>query len=438
MRFNKINRQILALAIPSIIANITTPLLALVDTAVVGHMGSAMFIAAIAVGGSIFNMVYWMFGFLRMGSSGLTAQEWGRGDMKSCYDVLRRSLVIALAAGILIILLCRPLLSAMLFFMDTDHPTSALVDTYFSILVFGAPAVLANYSLTGWFLGMQNSRITMWISVLINVTNIAVSLVLVFIFHLGISGVAVGTLVAQWVGCLAGFMAALRYGFSFREFSMRSIFEKSGIKRFFSINFDIFLRTVCLIAVTLWFTREGSRQGITMLAVNTLLMQYFIIFSYFMDGFAFAGEALAGRYLGASDAGSFRLTVNRLLRWGTGIAFLFTILYVAGGDLLLHLLSDDAGVVASAHEFRWWAATIPFAGFAAFIWDGIFIGVTHTRQMLLSMVYAMAVFFISLYFFKPSLSNHGLWLSFILYLVTRGIVLAIFYFRSVRGKLPVE
>lgn len=435
MGFSKINRQILALAIPSIIANITTPLLALVDTAIVGHMGSAMFIAAIAVGGSIFNMVYWMFGFLRMGSSGITAQEWGRGDIRSCYDVLHRSLVIALAAGLLIILLSRPLLSVMLYFMDTDRATSALVDTYFSILVFGAPAVLANYSLTGWFLGMQNSRITMWISVLINVTNIAVSLVLVFVFRLGITGVAVGTLVAQWAGCLAGFIAAGRYGFTFRGYSFRHIFEPSAIRRFFSINFDIFLRTLCLIAVTLWFTREGSRQGITMLAVNTLLMQYFIIFSYFMDGFAFAGEALAGRYLGAADYDAFRLTVSRLLRWGAGIALSFTVMYVAGGDLLLRLLSDDAAVVSSAHEFRWWAATIPFTGFAAFIWDGVFIGVTRTRQMLLSMASAMAVFFISLYFFKPVLSNHGLWLSFILYLVTRGIVLTVFYYRSVRRSV---
>lgn len=430
MKLSSTNRQILALAIPSIIANITTPLLALVDTAIAGHMGSAVFIAAIAVGGTVFNMLYWAFGFLRMGSSGPTAQEWGRGDREATHNVLYRSLVISLIGGVLLIALQEPVLRIMLRFMDTDAETSALVGTYFHILIYGAPAVLANYSLTGWYLGMQNSRIPMWTSFIINIVNIAVSLTLVFILKWEIKGVATGTLAAQWCGCLLGLFLTRRYGFSFRNFRYEKVFDYTEFKRFFSINLDIFLRTLCLIAVTVWFTRIGALQSTVMLAVNTLLMQFFIIFSYFMDGFAFAGEALAGRYAGARDIINFRATVKSLIKWGLMLALTFTCIYVVGGDFMLHLLSDDGNVLSASAEFKWWATAIPVAGFAAFTWDGIFVGATMTRSMLLSMSASMAVFFISLHFAFPSMKNDGLWLSFLLYLLTRGIILTIIYLRK--------
>lgn len=427
MRLSAINRQILALGIPSIVTNITTPLLALADTAITGHMGSAVYIAAIAVGGSVFNMLYWMFGFLRMGSSGLTAQAWGKGDLDAAGRVLQRSVILAVAGGLAIIAFQKPVITAMLRFMETDTMTSELVRQYFGILVYGAPAVLVTTSATGWLLGMQDSRSTMWISFVINIVNIAVSLVLVLVFKCGIAGVAAGTLTAQITGCAVALAMVRKHHFSFIRLKPAEIFSFTEFRHFFSINTDIFLRTLCLIAVTLWFTRMGAREGTVMLAVNTLLMQFFVLFSYFMDGFAFAGEALAGRYLGARDRTSLTLTVRNLFKWGSAVALVFTVVYAVGGDLVLTLLSDNREVVDASRDFRWWAVTVPFAGFAAFAWDGIFVGATQTRAMLVSMAVAMAVFFVMLHFLYPAMGNHALWLAFDCYLVFRGLILTVFY-----------
>ncbi len=427
MRLSPVNRQILAIGIPSIVTNITTPLLALVDTAIVGHMGSAVYIAAIAVGGSVFNMLYWLFGFLRMGSSGMTAQAWGKRDKKETDRILQLSLILSLCGSSVIILFQLPIIDLILRFMQTDAMTSDLVRQYFSILVYGAPAVLMTYSLTGWFIGMQDWRSPMWISFIINIVNICVSLVLVLILKCGIKGVATGTLVAQLTGCVIGLIMTRRHRFSFKGTSLNSILSKPELKRFFSVNVDIFLRTLCLITVTVWFTRIGARQGSVMLAVNTLLMQFFVMFSYFMDGFAFSGEALAGRYIGARDREKLTTTVKSLFKIAAAIALIFTILYAAGGTLILNMLSDNREVTDAAGEFRWWAVTIPVAGFSAFAWDGIFIGATQTRSMLISMAIAMTSFFVILHLLYPSLGNHALWLAFIVYLLLRGLILAIEY-----------
>ncbi len=429
-----INRQILALAVPSIVANITTPLLALVDTAIVGHMGSAMYIAAIALGGSVFNMVYWLFGFLRMGTSGITAQEYGRAANGHTSEALTRSLFIALTAGILLILFRKPVIDGVISFMDPDPSTADIARLYCLILIFGAPAQLASYSLTGWFIGMQNSRATMWISLLINITNIASSLIMVYGLKTGITGVATGSLIAQWTGATAGFLVARHNGYRFRQSDGQPIFDRNKLKQFFSVNFDIFLRTLCLIAVTLWFTRTGARQGTLMLSVNALLMQFFVIFSYFMDGFAFAGEALTGRYIGAGNRRATKLTVNRLFIFGLSISIFFSVLYTVAGDSVLTLLSDEKDVLDATGDFRWWIVTVPLTGFAAFIWDGVFIGATKTRWMLLSIFTAMIVFFIVLHLTYGTMSNHGLWLAFVSYLAIRGLVLTIAYRKTMGQK----
>lgn len=420
-----LNRKILRLAIPSIAANITTPLLALVDTAIVGHMGSELYIAAIAVGGVMFNMLYWLFSFLRGGTSGLSAQACGAGDTTASTLVLRRSLLVALAAALAMVILQQPVFAVMSRFLDAGEETTRLASTYFHILIYGAPAVLGNYAMSGWFLGMQNSKMLLWVSLTINVTNIISSLVLVYGVGMGIAGVATGTLVAQWVGFGAGFFFLNRYQLS--RTTLKEILRWAELRRFFSINIDMMLRTICLIAVTLWFTRAGSQQGPLILAVNTLLMQLFLLFSYMMDGFAFAGEALVGRYVGARDTASLRLCVRRLFVWGAAWAALFTLLYLVGGEGFLNLLSDDRAVTEASGEYFIWAVTVPFAGFAAFAWDGVFIGATMTRGLLLSMAGAMATFFATYYLFYPSWGNHALWLAFILYLAVRGVLQTIIY-----------
>lgn len=277
-----IDRSILALAIPAIIANITTPLLGLVDMAIVGHMGEAVFIAAIALGGAIFSMIYWVFAFLRMGTSGLTAQGVGADDDRAVSAVFYRAMTIAVTLGLLLIAFQMPLCRGALWFMGGDDGTSSVTAGYFKILIYGAPATLGMYVLNGWFVGRQRSTVVMWLSLVINIVNIVGSLVFVYVLNMGVAGVAAGTLTAQWTGFIIGLLVASRYRFT--AMRVAEIFRPEAMRRFMSVNLDIFLRTLCLVAVTVWFTRAGARQSDVVLSVNALLMQLFILFSYMMDG----------------------------------------------------------------------------------------------------------------------------------------------------------
>ena len=417
-----INREILSLAIPSIITNITTPLLALMDVAIVGHMGDASYIAAIAVGGTIFNMVYWLFAFLRMGTSGLSAQAHGAQDEHELNLVLSRGILVALSASAIIILLS-PLLAELSFaVMDVDSNVKDMAERYFRILVWGAPAVLCTYTFSGWALGRKSPKAPMWVSFIINIANILVSLILVFVFRLKIEGVAFGTLSAQWLGALS-FILIIHRKYHPAMPSFGRIIQKGALKRFFSVNADIFLRTCCLIAVTVWFTRVGSQQGTVVLAVNTLLMQFFILFSYFMDGFAFAGESMCGNCLGARDKKRLDHSIRALLWWGTGVSVIFTVLYFTCGERIMTLLSGDTEVIEASKEYFHWVILIPIVGFAAFTWDGVYIGITRTREMLLSMAIATAIYFILYFVLFPHMGNDGLWIAFLSYLLSRGIIL---------------
>lgn len=428
---NSLDRQILGLALPAIVANITTPLLSLVDVAIVGHLGSAVYMGAIAVRGSIFSMLYWLFGFLRFGTSGLTAQALGRGSAQQTSLLLQRSLLIALGFGIILITAHYPLGHAALSFMDTDADTAGKAWLYFSILIYGAPASLATFALTGWFVGMQDTRTPMWISLLVNVVNITASLILVYAMDYDLAGVAYGTLLAQWTGFIVS-AATCAIQYKVRPQPLSELLHVSELKTFFKVNTDIFLRTVCLIAVTVWFTRTGAGLGPVMLAVNTLLMQFFILFSYIMDGFAFAGEAICGKSYGASDSHSLNRQIHRLLQWGLALATVFTAGYALGGQYLIALLTNDSGVIETAEKYRLWAAGIPLAGFMAFTWDGVLTGVTRTRLMLGTMSAASAIFFILYLLLFPAIGNHGLWTAFLAYLFTRGCLQHIFYYRNNR------
>ena len=413
---NNSDRQILKIAMPAIVTNITVPLLGLVDTAIVGHMGDASYIGAIAVGAMIFNLVYWVFGFLRMGTSGLTAQAYGRQDQQEMRHLLRQSLKWAGTIALLLILLQWPLCEVMLTVIGPTADVRPLAATYFYYVVWGAPASLGLFALTGWYIGMQNTRYPMYISILQNITNIIVSLLLVYGLGMKIEGVALGTIIAQYVGLFAGLLLLPR--------GVWSVNEKvcSAEVSFFRINRDIFLRTLFLVAVNLCFTAIGARQGATILAVNTLLMQLYLLFSYVMDGFAYAGEALGGRYWGAHQRAPFMETVHRLFAWGAAMTVVFTAVYVLGGMPFLQLLTDEPVVVEASRGFVWWAYLIPIAGVAAFVWDGVFIGITASRGMLLSAIIAATTFFTGVFVFVPSLGNHGLMLSMLLFLLMRGVV----------------
>ena len=419
---HQLDRQILRIAIPSIVSNITVPLLGLVDLAIVGHLGSTAYIGAISLGGMIFNVLYWIFAFLRMGSSGLTAQAYGRSDFKETSLLLSRALFLGLSLSLMLIFLQTPLLKLAFMVMRPSEEISSLLTAYYNICIWGAPPSLSLFALSGWFLGMQDSRSPMFVAISQNVTNIVASFLFVYVFGMKVEGVALGTLIAQYVGFLLALVILLvKYRTVGRMVEWGRMLRRDDMLKFFKVNSDIFFRTCCIVAVFLFFTSAGSWQSERVLAANTILMEFYILFSYIMDGFAFAGEAIGGKFYGAGQRDSFYATVRRIFKWGVWMVLLFTAAYLLAGNAIIRLLTNVHEVIDTASEYAFWTYVLPLAGAAAFVWDGIFIGITASRQMLLSSLIATVLFFLAYYLLFPSLANHALWMAFILFLLGRGI-----------------
>lgn len=433
------NRNILNLALPAIVSNITVPLLSLVDIAIVGHMGDAVYLGAISLGAMIFNVIYWLFGFLRMGGSGLTAQALGAKDYRTVGVLYARTLLLGCSIGLVMLLCMWPLRELSLVLMQVGDDTLSSVTTYFNICIFGAPAVLGSFALNGWLIGMQNTRIPMRVAIIQNIINILLSVLFVYVFGMMIEGVAFGTMISQWIA----FVMLLCYAKGLKNNKIDSktestlsfdvLFRKNDLLAFFKINRDIFLRTLCLVAVNLYFTSAGSAQGTMILAANTVLMTFFTMFSYIMDGFAYAGEALGGRFYGEGNKALLFQLEHMLMRWGCGMTVGFTLVYLVGGDWFVTLLTDDSEVVSLLSDYKLWTLLIPISGVMAFIYDGLYIGLTRTRQMLLSCGIGAALFFGIYFMLSQRLGNHALWLALIVYLFIRGVVLKMLFRRiSVR------
>ena len=420
------NREILKISIPSIVTNITVPLLGMVDVAIVGHIGDAGYIAAIALATMVFNLIYWNFGFLRMGTSGLTAQAFGAQDKEEYLNVLVRGIVIALSVAVILLLLQYPIAQLCKRLIDSSPRTIDLMLTYFYIRIWAAPATISLYVLKGWFLGMQNAASPMWVATVLNLVNIVFSLLFVYAFDAGIAGVAWGSVLAQYSGLLLAIIIWVRrYGHFWHDIRWRAALQWRKMIRFFQVNADIFLRSLCMIAVFTFIPYISSSMGDEILAANTLLMQLFTLTSYVMDGFAYAGESLVGKYVGAKDRFKVRLTIRYLMCWGVALAVAFTLLFVFGGEMLLRILAKDEAVIGTAMIYMFWTYLLPFTGFAAFIYDGIYIGATATAAMRNVMFVATAVFFIIYYALAASWGNHALWFAFIVFLIFRGLLMAL-------------
>ena len=422
MRIGTIHRSILRIALPAIISNVTVPLLGMVDTAIVGHLGRTSCIGAIAVGSLVFSIIYWLFGFLRASTSGLTSQALGENKEQLVAMHFYRSALLAIFIALLLLLLQEPLAWIAFRWIDASAEVEQLARTYFNVCIWGAPAVMLTKTCTGWFIGLQDTRSPMLVAIVQNLINIPISLLLVFVCGWQVEGVALGTVVAQYAGLvLALALRRIRY----RQYCGRpmdiSIGEMQAIGHLLAINRDIFLRTVCIVSVTAFFTAAGARQGDLVLAANTLLLQLFYFFSYIMDGFANAGEALCGRMYGARRMKALRAVVRALFVWGWGIALLFTLVYVLCGRPFLAFLTDNVAVLGVSDAYFGWILAVPLAGFAAFLWDGVFVGLTATRSMFVSMLLATVVFFFCWRLLDSGWGNHALWLSFVLYLLVRGL-----------------
>lgn len=421
------NRKILRLALPSIITNITVPLLGMVDTAIVGHLdvGSSKldYIGGIAVGTMIFNFIYWNFGFLRLGTSGFTAQAYGARNLKESMNILTRALSIAIIISLILIILQYPISLLTKLLIENNNGVWDLAMRYFSILIWAAPATLGMYALKGWFIGMQDAKSPMWISIFINVLNIVFSLIFVLYFGMKIEGVAWGTLIAQYGGLITTITIWLfKYSRLRKYINIKESLQWEEMKLFFKINSDIFLRTLCLVLVTTYFTIASSKFDYPTLAVNALLMQLFTIFSYFMDGFAYTAESLAGRYYGAKDRVNLIKVVKYLIGWGLGISVFFMIGYTFFGQNILRLLTNKEDIILASRDSFYWTLIIPLTGFLAFLYDGILIGLTASSIMRNVMFIASATFFIVYFSLSGILGNSALWLGFILYLSIRSLL----------------
>ena len=402
-----INRDILKLALPSILANITVPIVGMVDIAVAGHLDTdaATMIGGIAIGSMLFDLLYWNFGFLRVGTGGLAAQAYGGGNRPECAKVLARALGIALVSALVLIAIQWLFLKAAFVFVDCTPEVQDLASKYFFIRIWAAPATLSLMALKGWFIGMQDSVSAMVADVTVNGMNVLMSIVLALGFRvgdwyydgMGFAGVAAGTVVAQYSGLLVALILLLsRYRRNTLQTlaagELRGIFKGDRMRRFMSMNADLFVRSLCFIAIYIGFTVISARYGDTLLAVSSILMKLLMIFSYFTDGFAYAGEALVGRFIGAKDRAMIRESIKWTFIWSMSIALIFMGIYHFAGVPMLCLMTSDAAVVEASREYLPWLLLMPIAGCAAFTWDGIYIGATASRQMRDSMLWAVAGF----------------------------------------------
>ena len=409
MTFMKaINKDILKLAVPSILANITVPIVGMVDIAVAGHLdtSAAVMIGGIAIGTMLFDLLYWNFGFLRVGTGGLAAQAYGRGDRKECAKIFTRATGIALSCALLLIAIQWVFVKAAFLVVDCTPEVRELASQYFFIRIWAAPATLSLMAFKGWFIGMQDSVSPMVTDLVVNGMNVLMSIVLALGFTvggwhyegMGFSGIAAGTVIAQYSGLLtAVLLLMLRYRkntmSALQRSDLKDVFKGSETRRFFVMNADLFVRSLCFIAIYIGFTVISARYGDVLLAVSSIMMKILMIFSYFTDGFAYAGEALTGRYIGAKNGPMVRQTVRWTFAWSMGIALIFMGIYHFAGVPLLKMMTSDLAVVAAAEAYLPWLLLMPVMGCAAFTWDGIYIGATASKAIRNSMLWAVAGFF---------------------------------------------
>ncbi len=432
------NRQILKLAIPNIITNITVPLLSLVDLSLMGHLESVDYIGAVALGGIIFSFIYAIFSFLRMGTTGFTAQAYGRNDDKEIRLIFNRAILVSFAGGLLMVLLQKPIALLSFFLVDGSQQVEQLASQYFHIRIFAAPATLGLLSLSGWFLGKQNARIPMILAILINVLNILFSMLFVMVLDMKSDGVAYGTLIAQYAGFFTGIYFVLRSeGSGIFNWDLKEVLDLQAMKKFFMVNKDILIRTVCLIFTFSFFTAQSAKVNDDILAVNTILLQYLMIFSYLIDGFAFAAESLVGKFVGARDTIQLKHTIGLLFKWGLIISVPFTLVYLFAGDYLLLILTNNKAIIEQTSPYMFWMALIPLITFAAFIWDGIYVGATASVQMRnVMLISTLLIFLPSYYLLAGPMGNNGLWLSLMLFMLGRGILMTLYARKAIFSITP--
>lgn len=431
--------QVLAIAIPIILANVTTPLIGLIDTAVLGQLGDPHFIGGVALGAMIFNFLYWGFGFLRMGTTGLTAQAEGSGNTKETGATLMRALLIAGFAGVAIIILQQPILAVFMQLIGGSQAVETSAADYFDIRIWAAPAGLANFAFLGWFIGIGRARTALLLQLLLNGTNAVLDAWFVLGLGLEVKGVAYGTLISETLAASVGLWIAIRVlkqrGTSF---SLSRVLDRAAIRRVISVNGDIMIRTICVLFAFTWFTAKSAEAGDVVLAANSVLMTLTYLAAYFLDGFAFSAETLAGQAIGAKRINRFRDAVRLSTLWALGFSVAASLVFWFGGDMIIDLLTINEEVRATARTYLVWAALVPVIGVMAYQLDGIFIGATRTADMRNMMLISL-IFYLALWaMLTPLYGNHGLWAAIVIFLGLRALTLGMRYPALVRTSFPAS
>lgn len=428
----KLNKELLALAVPNIISNISVPLISSVDTALMGNSSKEQ-LAAIGVGSMLFNFLYWNFGFLRMGTTGMTAQAYGAAEQPTQIHHLGRALLLAVVFGAGLWLLQTPLQYLGFHLMNVIPSQQEMVGTYFEIRILAAPLTLSLMAMMGWFFGMQNAYFPLLLTILINVANIFFSSLFVIGYDMGIAGVAWGTVLAQAIGLLGALVL-----FLFRYYSLTRLFEKAAFWQkqafggFLQINGDIFLRTFCLTIAFGFFYSQSAAVSLELLAINTILLQFLNWMSFGIDGFAYAAESLVGKYKGKQDNQTLERVIQKSMYWGMGLALVYSLVYGVAGQQLLAIFTEDEAIKVVAADYLWWMIILPVVGTPCYIWDGIFVGLTASKSMRNSMFVALIVYFgvyygAKAYWDSPTATGNLLWLSMLLFLAARGGIQYLLY-----------
>ncbi|MGI9480636.1 MAG: MATE family efflux transporter [Hyphomicrobiaceae bacterium] len=421
------HREVGAIALPIILSNATVPLVGYVDTVVIGQqVGAAHLIGGVALSSVIFSNIYWIFGFLRMGTTGLTAQAAGAGNLLEVTANLLRALIVAGVAGLALVLVQSGVIVVFLQLMGGSARVDAVVSTYFHIRIWGAPAALANFAFMGWFIGLGRADIAFVLQLILNGVNIALSVLFVLGWHWGVTGVAWASVISDVVAAAAGLWIAAR------ELRRRGavlaearLSDRGALRTMFDVNRDVIIRTACLIFATSFFAAQGARSGDLILAANAVLLSITLIFIHMLDGFAFAAETLVGQAVGGRRRDRFRAAVRMSTLWGVAVAIAFSAVMWFGGGALIDFTTDDPPVRDLAREYLVWAALVPVVGIWCYQLDGIFVGATGSAQMRNTAIASVVVYLAAWAILSPALGNHGLWAAYLVLLATRAVTLGL-------------
>jgi MATE family multidrug resistance protein len=434
---NLTHKRVLGVAIPIVLANATIPILGAVDTAVVGQLGLAVPIGAVGIGAIIITAIYWLFGFLRMGTTGLTAQAIGSGDKSETSALLVRGIIIGLVAGLILIIAQVPLFLGALQVSPASIEVEGLAQKYLQIRVYSAPAAIALFGITGWLIAKEKTRAVLILQLLLNGINIILDLVFVLKLGWGVEGVAIATVIAEWSGLIFGLWLA-REGFNNGYWkNWVQIFDRARLVQMARVNSDIMIRSILLEIGFVSFLFLGSSFDDATLAANQVLIQFLNITAYALDGFAFAAEALVGQALGAKNRHLFRKSVVMTSQWGVGSVILMALAFFVFGNSIINIMTTAEDVRVVSYEYLPWMVIAPMAGVAAWRLDGIFIGATRTADMRNMMFVSFCIYLIALALLLPAYGNHGLWASLIIFSIARGVTLG-FKYPALEGSIDLK